>query len=92
MKISVLWVVEFPKAKSTITDILTRTTIRGFALQIKGGLCASDIHSVWTDEAEGIEVANMLLRRRDDVVAKGEDVVDEVVSDATIRAYCEALQ
>jgi hypothetical protein len=86
MKINILWIVEFPKLKSELVDILTRANLRGLDLQFKGGLSASDIHSVWTDESEAVEIAQTLIRRRNDAFASG------CVSDAEIRDYCEAVQ
>jgi hypothetical protein len=86
MKVNVLWIVEFPRLKSQICDILARSNVRSLELQFKGGLAATDISAIFTDESEAIEAAETLIRRRNSALENG------MKTDAEIRAYCEAMQ
>jgi hypothetical protein len=61
MRLHEFWLVTKPTANSTLDDILCRTTPRGFALQVRGGLMPNEVHSIWTDYSQAVWCAESLL-------------------------------
>ena len=63
MKIKNFWIVLKPDNESLLVDILFKTDIKGFILQVLGGLRAKEIHGIWTTKKEAKKQAIYLLNK-----------------------------
>jgi hypothetical protein len=72
MKIDTLWIVTRAGKHSVLQDIVFSCTIEELQRQFIGGLDASDIIGVWTDEKEARAMAKTVLACRDFTYAKLE--------------------
>lgn len=51
------WIVTKADEDSTLNDVMFETDIKGFALQVMGGLTPDEIIGMYTDEGEAVMVA-----------------------------------
>jgi len=58
---SVFWVVTKPTELSQLVDICFQSTWQEMQQQFLGGLKSEQIHGIYTDEAEALQVAGELL-------------------------------
>lgn len=70
MRVNRLYIVTKPTDISEVEDIYSGTDAAGFVLQVKGGLEADEIHSIYTNENEARAVAEELIAVRDAMLAR----------------------
>jgi hypothetical protein len=63
MRIQEFWVVTKPNPGYVLNDILNRTTPRGLAQRVLGGLTPDEIHSIWLDHKGALWCAESLLEQ-----------------------------